>query len=102
MYARAEVTPLSNQSLKKQFRFLGKVALSAPDGPLRRDTFHQSTLQPHVRRFVRRVGRPRQDWTNEVLKEAWRLLGDRQVTTLLSDKSLDALLRWNLAVDKVV
>ena len=49
--------------LRHQLSLLRKVALTAPGDPLRKDTFIDSTLTPQIGRFIRRVGRPRQDWT---------------------------------------
>ena len=99
---KAGVAPLSAQLLKRQLALLGKVALSPLGHPLRRDAFLDNTLHPQIGRFIRRRGRQRQDWINEVMKEASKVLGDRRVTELLTDKSPEALPRWNQALRNVL
>ena len=65
---RAAAEPLSEQILYRQLIIMGKAARAASGSPLRHDTFVDNTLQPQVGRFIRKVGRPRQEWTTEVLK----------------------------------
>ena len=72
---RAGVTPLSQQVRARHLFFFGEVARAPPDHPLRRHTFVDDALTPHVGRYVRRVGRPRQDWTNCVLNDATFICG---------------------------
>jgi hypothetical protein len=78
VFDMAEVRPLTAQVRKQQICLLGRVGRSAAGSPLRRDTFVDNTLQPQVGRCVRRVGRPRQDWTSMVLAEAEQQCGGRQ------------------------
>ena len=77
--------------LRKQLRLMGKVTLSPERSLLRRDTFMDGTLTPQIGRFVRRVGRPRQDWTTCVLSEGRRLLGNTRLTELLTNRCDDAV-----------
>jgi len=67
--------PLSEQLLYRQLIQIGKVARAAPNSPLRRDTFIDDTLLPQVGRFVRKVGRPRQEWTTGVMKAGAQKFG---------------------------
>jgi len=91
---RAGATPLSQQLLVRQLALLGTVARSSLEGPLRRSTFANSTTSPQIGRYVRRVGRPRQDWTTQVMREGVRLFGLEQFEKLLSDRSPGAEQRW--------
>ena len=81
---------------------MGKVALSPTGSPLRRDTFIDDTLNPQIGRFVRRVGRPRLDWTTCVLKEGRRLLGNERLTELLSNCDDNAVIVWNQAIHNIM
>ena len=59
---------MSEQVLLRQLLLMGKVVKSDAGSAIRRDVFVGSTLQTQVGRYVRRVGRPRQEWSTEVLK----------------------------------
>ena len=102
MFAQAGVRPLSEQLLHKQLRLLGKVALSPAGSPLRRDTFIDGTLNPQIGRYVRRLGRPRQDWTSCVLSEGRRLLGNTKLREMLTSDAEDALQIWNLELYNIM
>ena len=101
VFARAAVVPFTQKLLQRQLVLLGKAAHSNADHPLRRDTFGRDGCIPLVGRFVRRIGRPRQDWTSQVLAEAQRLFGCRRCQTLLADRSPGAKKRWNAEVQRV-
>ena len=68
--------PAASLTLRKRsLIFFGKV-LRAPEGhPLRLACFIPGTLWPATEQFVRRVGRPRKEWTKEALAESVRLFG---------------------------
>ena len=68
VFAKAGVVSMSEQVRLRQLVLMGKVARSSGDSALRRDVFVGSTLNPQVGRYIRRIGRPRQDWCTEVLK----------------------------------
>ena len=102
VFAQAGVRPLSEQLLEKQLQLIGKVALSPAGSPLRRDTFFDGTLTPQIGRYVRRVGRPRQDWTTCLLQEARRLVGNAKMTESLANDSEDALQTWNQEIHNVM
>ena len=54
--------------MHKQLILLGKVARAPDADPVRQDVFVEGTLLTQVGRFIRRVGRPRQDWTTQVMQ----------------------------------
>ena len=101
IFARAGVLPLSEQLLHRQLALLGKVALSSDHGVLRRDTFEVGGLQPLIGKYVRKVGRPRQDWTNEVLKAAVARMGASKVQGMLTDTTTGARVRWKQELRRV-
>ena len=94
VFGRAGVRSLSEQLLKQQLLLLGKVAHSPDDGPLRRDTFVPGSLQPQIGRFVRRVGRPRQNWTSELLRIGSLRVGAKRFENMMSDRTPGAQDRW--------
>ena len=69
VYCQAGTLPLTEQLSKQQLNLLGAVARSPPDSPLRRNTFIGDTLQPTISHYIRRVGRPRTNWTESVLRD---------------------------------
>ena len=91
---RAGVAPLSQQLSYRQLALLGTVARSSPEGCLRRSTFVNSTTSPQIGRYIRRVGRPRQAWTTQVMKEGVRLFGEVQFERMLGDRSPGAEQMW--------
>ena len=96
--AKARMTPFSQQMLSHQISFLRKVALSESGYPLRNDIFIDSTLTPQIGRFIRRVGRPRQDWTSQLLREGRVRFWNDKFQTFLSDCSTGAEVRWKKEV----
>ena len=82
--------------------FLGKVARSPADSPLRRDTFIPGTILPQLGRFVGRVGRPRQDGTRELIKAGVAKLGLAKFDRMLSDTSSGAQLQWKWEWQRVL
>ena len=97
---KAGVPPFTTQLLQRQLLLLGKGAHSAADHPLRRDTFGDVGVVPLIGTFVRRVGRPRQDWTSQVLAAAQRIMGYSRCQLLLGDASPGAGKRWKAEVRK--
>ena len=72
---RTAQKPLSHLLAKQQLLLFGKVA-RAPEGSIMRDvTFCHKTLSPATEMYVRRRGRPRQEWASELSKLATRLAG---------------------------
>jgi hypothetical protein len=74
--------PASQSLLEQQLLHLGKILRSDPKGPLQTSTFVEGTLRPATDRFVRRVGRPRQEWLSRVLQEALRISGSSEALLL--------------------
>ena len=101
VFARAGARPFSDQLMGRQLQLLGKVARSPDDGPLRRDTFNTGTLQPQIGTYVRRVGRPRQDWTNQLLRMGAARMGPETFYNMLADRSHGAQTRWIQEVKRV-
>ena len=66
---------LSDEILRSQLLYLGRVC--APDSApvLKRAAFHADTFVSTTSWYVRRVGRPRQTWVDRVKAEAIRLTG---------------------------
>ena len=99
--ARAGLRPFSQQVLVHQIHLLRKAALAEPGHPLRKDCFYGSTLSPQIGTFIRRVGRPRQEWTSQLLREGEQRFGDALFQTLLSDRTEGAEKRWKADVEKI-
>ena len=89
-----------NTYLKHQMQLLRKVAAQSHDHPLRVDTFEGATLNPQIGRYVRRIGRPRQDWTTQLLREGHMRVGVQRFDCLISDRSDGADMRWKSELEK--
>ena len=98
--ARVGAKPFSQQVLKHQLHLLRKAAVTEAGHPLRKDTFSGSTLVPQIGIFIKRVGRPRQEWTSQLLREGQARFGEACFQTLLSDRTSGADKRWKLEVEK--
>ena len=68
---RAAQTTLGRQLLKQQLLQYGKIARAPENDALRKLTFCPGSLQPATSRYVRRIGRPRNEWTVMLEKHAW-------------------------------
>ena len=75
VFGRAGVVPLTRQLARQQMLLLGQVARAPANDPLRRDTFVSDSLQLRISQYIRRVGRPRQNWTEELLKLGSQVFG---------------------------
>ena len=98
VHAQADVPRFSDTLLKQQLLFFGKVALAPSGSHLRMNCFIDDSLTPQIGRFVLKVGRPRQTWTNELLKQAYSRFGSDTAHRLLEDRSPDAFARWESRV----
>ena len=93
---KAAVLPLTEQILRRQFVILRKVAAAPGDSVLRKDTFKEDSLVTQVGFYVRRRGRPRQDWASELIKLGVVRFGGRAVfERLLMGSETD----WTRALD---
>ena len=89
---------LTKKLEKKQLLLYGKVARQTDANLMRQVTFSPGTLQPAVERFVRKVGRPRTNWTTEVGKVALKAAGGlEQLQRTLFEESL-----WRNVVDSFI
>ena len=68
MFRTAGVLPVSAQIEKQQLKLFGQVARSSADDPMRQDVFVGQTLRPKIAHYIRRVGRPCLNWTEELIK----------------------------------
>ena len=80
---------------------LRRVACAAAGDPLRQDTFVDATTIPQIGRFVRRVGRPRQDWTNQLWSIGAQKIGRARFYRMLQDQSAGADVRWKQMLDEL-
>ena len=96
VFSRAEVKPLTAQLLRHQIHLLGRVGRSPKDSPMRRHTFIGDSSQQQIGHYIRRVGRPRQDWTTMVMAEAERLIGDRR---MLENLLVSTATEWRCKFD---
>ena len=101
VFAQAGRRPLTEQILKRQLLLLRRVWDSPPGDPLRRDVFVGNSIDPVVGHFVRRVGRPRLDWTNEVMKESSKRMGAQKFRRMLLDQSDGSYIRWRDYVERL-
>ena len=83
VYDRASALPLTEQLAKRQLNLLGIVARSPADSPLRPNTFVGATLKPTITHYIRKVARPRINWTESVLKDGAELFQCLQALTVV-------------------
>ena len=69
----ADETPLGKQLLKSQLLLFGRVARAPDTDPLRRLVFTKGTTQLASNQYVRKVGRPRNEWAAMLQKECWKM-----------------------------
>ena len=100
MFCGSRLRPFSEHLLQDQLALLRKAAASPAPSPMRTNTFVDDTLTPQIGRFVRRIGRPRQDWTSQLLREGAQRFGCNRFHTLLQDTSEGADLKWKTEVAK--
>ena len=65
----AQQVPLDKQLLKQQRLFYGKVARLPASSPLRKVTFSTGLL-PATAHYIRRIGRPRNEWASMLHRHA--------------------------------
>ena len=68
VYTRAGVQSFSSQLSRRQLLLLGRVVRSSPNSPLRSSVFVGDGCATCISQSTRRVGRPRLDWTTEIMK----------------------------------
>ena len=67
--SQAQQAPLGASLLQQQLLYYGRIARAPMDDPLRKLTFHPQTTVPVNMVYVRRIGRPRNEWTTMLRKE---------------------------------
>ena len=72
---RAQQEQLSEALLKQQLMLFGRVARAESNDVIRQLVFVGGTLWPMTDTFVRRRGRPKNEWTKLVRAEAFKLVG---------------------------
>ena len=99
VFQRAGVLPLTEQLAKRQLSLLWKVAQSGTGGPLRRHTFVGNSLEPYIRHYIRKVGRPRTNWTELVLKDGAVRFGSE--AALLRCIRLSSEVQWKSRLERM-
>ena len=77
--------------LRQQLLLYGRIARAADDHPLRKLTFVPGTLRSAASRYVRRVGRPRNEWAAMLAKECRKMGND-------TDNIIPIEVEWRRAV----
>ena len=91
---RSGARAYSAQLLQQQMLFLGKVARSSQTSLMRTLTFDNVMLRPLGDCYVRRCGRPRNEWASMLLREALKMCGSqREMERKISDPVV-----WEAAV----
>lgn len=93
---KAGEKPFSSHLLKQQLLLFGKVARAPDTDVLRSLTFLPGTLQPATERYVRKIGRPRQEWAPMLTKEALKFT----FTYAALNATLNDEQRWQQAVHR--
>ena len=100
----SEQTLYTSQLLKHQLILYGKLARLADDDALRTLAFTPGSLQPAQNRYIRRVGRPRQEWDGQLYMVALKVAGRQSVDDFR--QSVDDFIRtqssWSTAVDMYI
>eukprot|EP00746_Dinoflagellata_sp_MGD_P141506 gnl/MRDRNA2_/MRDRNA2_74605_c0_seq2.p1 gnl/MRDRNA2_/MRDRNA2_74605_c0~~gnl/MRDRNA2_/MRDRNA2_74605_c0_seq2.p1 ORF type:complete len:112 (+),score=5.43 gnl/MRDRNA2_/MRDRNA2_74605_c0_seq2:340-675(+) len=84
---RAAQRSFSKQLLKQQLKLYRNIACLEDGDVLRDFTFCPGSLRPTTERYVRRVGRPKNEWATQVRERAYR------VAAIAPPKILDVLLK---------
>ena len=84
---------LGEELLKQQMLLYGRVSRSCPGDLLRDLTFMPGTLQPATGQYVRRVGRPRNEWAVMLQREAFKM--SSHANTIVHDRRL-----WQQAIER--
>ena len=92
---KAQQQPFTTQLLQQQLLLYGKVGREE-DGNLLRDiTFCPHSLRAATDRYIRRTGRPRNEWTKQVWKVAMGIARDKPLEELVASAAA-----WEIMVRK--
>ena len=70
---QAGEAPLAKQLLRQQLLLYGRLVRAPNTDPLRQLTFIPGTTHPATSRYMRRVGRPRNEWALMLQKEVFKM-----------------------------
>ena len=70
---RAIQLKLSKRIKHMQLDLLGQVITTEKKKPLKEVAFHKNTLRPETSVYIRRLGRPRQNWTEQLISQMYRI-----------------------------
>ena len=73
---RAGKQPIAKKLLKQQLLLYGTVARAAENDELRKRTFIQGTTMPATQQYVRKVGRPRNEWAGQLRSKELQITAD--------------------------
>ena len=93
--AKAYQKKLGHQLLKQQLLLYGRIARAPLGDTLRRLTFCPGSLRPISDRFIRRVGRPRNEWVLMVQKKSFKV-------SSRTDQLIHSAVEWKNAVLRYV
>ena len=68
---------------------------------MRECVFRGDTIIPQAGQYVRKVGRPRQEWTTGLLRAGAERFGFDHFRAMLTDSSDGAQQRWKQNLDRV-
>ena len=75
MQKAGEASSYSKQLLKQQLVLFCNMARAPDEDVLRKLTLIPDSLRPATERYMRKIGRPRQEWAPMLLHEALRITG---------------------------
>jgi len=90
---QAGQVPLGWQLRKQQLLMYGRIARAPATDPLRSVTFCPDTQCPATSRYVRRVGRPRNEWAVMLEKESYKM--SPQATSIIHNA-----VEWRMSVER--
>ena len=80
--------PYSRHLLKQQLVMFGRVGRLPNEDPLRKLTFCPNSLDAACNRYVRRVGRPRNEWASELAEAATQIVNNsRDLKTMIRNEA---------------
>ena len=85
---------LSTKLIKQQIVKLQSVASQAAGSAARRSTFHGDSLTPVTAAYLRKVGRPRHTWAEQLMHKGQQFFGSRQAM----EDALQEQSRWRHTV----
>ena len=102
--ARASTRPVSQQLLKDQLIYFGRIASRNPTDPVRDSILKREGMELRELQETRRVGRPRLEWSKEIFKHAVEAAGSHaNLRSIFSNEnSADIRTSWRGLVSTYV